>query len=304
MARPADAGNDGAMMVELKGIEPPFPLYGDFKLAGGARFDHALLEDSGAVVAPAPARTPEPARRRRGKDRRDHLSDSRRHRAASRGAAAASASARASSSSAGRSRRPGSTGFGSRARRRILLKAGEGEFDALVAQLRAELKGQLVTVSSYRDSQENLSEQFTRTENYLSLTGLIVLVLGGIGVSSVTRVFIEQKKQAIAVLKCVGGTGRQDHAAYLAQVVALGLAGSLLGVALAQGRAPAGRRYFAESLPPNMSYGLSPGAIVAGPRARPARLDPLLRAAAPAHPPHQAEHAAARARTRRARGAV
>jgi len=29
-------------------------------------------------------------------------------------------------------------------------------------------------------------------------------VLGGIGISNVTRVFIEQKRKAIAVLKCIG----------------------------------------------------------------------------------------------------
>src|SRR5690606_30102472 len=38
-------------MIELKGIEPPFPLVGDFELDGGQAFDHALLENNGAVVA-------------------------------------------------------------------------------------------------------------------------------------------------------------------------------------------------------------------------------------------------------------
>src|SRR3990172_2045769 len=32
MLRPADAANEGALMVELKGIEPSYPLYGEFKL--------------------------------------------------------------------------------------------------------------------------------------------------------------------------------------------------------------------------------------------------------------------------------
>jgi putative ABC transport system permease protein len=263
MARPADAANASAMMVELKGIEPPFPLYGDFTLAGGLRFSHDLLRGGGAIVAPLllerlklrvgdSLKIGESSFEIRGVIEREPGSGTG-FRLGPRVFIERSAV-----------EATGLVGFGSRARRRILLKTSEGEFEALISRLRAELKGQLVTVNSYKDSQQNLSEQFARTENYLSLTGLIVLVLGGIGVSSVTRVFIEQKKRSIAVIKCVGGTARQIIAAFLAQVVALGLAGSLLGVALAKGALLLVSRYFAASLPPDMSYTLTTGAVVQG----------------------------------------
>ncbi|HKQ54112.1 MAG TPA: ABC transporter permease, partial [Pyrinomonadaceae bacterium] len=263
MARPADAANAAAMMVELKGIEPPFPLYGDFTLAGGARFSHDLLRGGGAIVAPLLLE-------------RLHLRVGDSIKIGESSFEIRGVIEREPGSGTGFRLGPrvfieraaveatGLVGFGSRARRRILLRTSEGEFESLVSRLREELKGQLVNVNSYKDSQQNLSEQFTRTENYLSLTGLIVLVLGGIGVSSVTRVFIEQKKQAIAVIKCVGGTARQIIAAFLAQVVALGLAGSLLGVALAKGALLLVGRYFAASLPQDMSYALTTGSIVQG----------------------------------------
>ncbi|HEV2915832.1 MAG TPA: FtsX-like permease family protein [Pyrinomonadaceae bacterium] len=263
MVRPADTAREGAMMVELKGIEPPYPLYGDFKLTGGRAFDHALLADGGAVVAPLlmerlnlrvgdRVKIGESTFEIRGQFDYEPGSGGG-FRLGPRVFVARSAI-----------EATGLTGFGSRARRRILFKVREGELEGFVRTLRGELKGQLVTVNSYKDSQENLSEQFTRTENYLSLTGLIVLVLGGIGVSSVTRVFIEQKKQTIAVLKCIGGTGRQITAAYLAQVISLGLLGSLLGVALARGALLLVAHYFTQALPPGMSYGLTRGAIAQG----------------------------------------
>ena len=78
-----------------------------------------------------------------------------------------------------------------------------------------------------------MGENLTRAENYLSLVGLVVLILGGIGVSSVTRVFVQQKVRSIAILKCVGSTSRQVLGVYLTQVLLLGLAGSVLGVAIA-----------------------------------------------------------------------
>ena len=46
-------------------------------------------------------------------------------------------------------------------------------------------QGTSVQVNSYREQQENLNQNFERTENYLSLTGLLILVLGGVGVWNV-----------------------------------------------------------------------------------------------------------------------
>lgn len=263
MVRPLDAAREGALMVELKGVEPAFPLYGDFILRGGGKFNYNLLQNNGAVVAPLllerlnlgvgdSIKIGESIFEIRGVIEREpgggggfRLGP---RILIERSAVEAS----------------GLVGFGSRARRRILLRVQEGQLETVVQRLRQELKGQLVTVNSYRDAQENLNEQFARTENYLSLTGLVVLVLGGIGVSSVTRVFIEQKRVSIAVLKCIGGTSRQITSAYLAQVIALGLAGSLLGVALAKGALLLVGHYFAASLPPDMSYNLAPGAVAQG----------------------------------------
>ena len=51
-----------------------------------------------------------------------------------------------------------------------------------------------------------------------------MVVLGGIGVWSVTRVFIGQRMRSIAVMKCLGATSRQILGIYVAQVATLGLA--------------------------------------------------------------------------------
>ena len=263
MLRPADEAREGALMVELKGIEPPFPLYGDFRLADGRPFDHALLAGGGAVVAPLllerlslkigdRVKIGEKTFEIRGVTEQEP------------GAGGGFRLGPRVFVERGAVEEAGLTGFGSRARRRMLFRAGEGRMEELVARLRAGLGNNLVNVRSYRDSEERLGEQFARAENYLSLTGLVVLVLGGIGVSSVTRVFVEQKKKTIAILKCVGATGRRLTAVYLAQVVALGAAGSVLGVLLAKAALVFVGARFAESLPPHMGYELQAGAVAQG----------------------------------------
>ncbi len=263
MLRPADSARGGTLMVELKGVERGFPLYGDFRLEDGQPFDFRLVENGGAVVAPLLL------------ERLD-LKVGDRVRIGEREFEIRGVSKQEPGSSGGFRLGPrvfiaradleaaGLTGFGSRARRKILFKVGEGRLNELVTTLRAGVGNNLVNVRSYRDSEESLGEQFSRAENYLSLTGLVVLVLGGIGVSSVTRVFVEQKKKTIAVLKCVGATGRRLTAAYLAQVLALGALGSLLGVGLAKAALLLVRTRFAESLPPNLSYDLQSGAVAQG----------------------------------------
>lgn len=263
MIRPADPEREGAMMVELKGIEPPFPLFGDFRLTNGEPFTHALIADNGAVVAPAlldrlglqigdEVKIGTSTFQIRGVIDREP------------GAGSGFRLGPRVFIERGAVEATGLTGFGSRARRKILFQTPEGGAETLVKGLRAELKDTTLNVRSYKDAQENLSEQFARAENYLSLTGLVILVLGGIGISGVTRVFIEQQQKTIAVLKCVGGTSRQLLAVYLTEVISLGLAGSIFGIFLAMGTLRFLSVYFAESLPANMSNNLQTGAIVQG----------------------------------------
>ena len=263
MLRPADDAREGALMVELKGIDAPYPLYGEFKLADGQQFTHALLENNGVVVA---ASLLERLSLKVGDEVKigNSTFQIRGVTGQEPGATGGFRIGPRIFIARGAVAATGLTGFGSRARHRILMQVPPGELNAVVADLRAGLRDSLVSVRSYRDSQEGLNEQYTRSENYLSLTGLVILVLGGIGVSNVTRVFIEQKKRTIAVLKCVGASSRMIAGVYLAQVLALGFAGSLFGVALAKAGLLVVARRFSETLPPNMSYELTAGAIAQG----------------------------------------
>jgi putative ABC transport system permease protein len=110
----------------------------------------------------------------------------------------------------------------------------DNQIERLVTSLREDLRNQFAGARSFKSTEDQIGRDFDRAENYLSLVGLIIVILGGIAVSSVTRVFIQQKMRAIAVLKCVGARSQQVIAVYVLQVLALGLAGSLLGVAIAR----------------------------------------------------------------------
>lgn len=264
MIRPADPQNNGAMMIELKGIEPPFPLYGEFKLQNGEPFDHALLAGHGAVVAPAllerlSLKVGDEVLIGSSKFEIRGVLDKEPGGSSGFRLGPRVFIERAALESTGL------TGFGSRARRRLLFSTPADKMEVLVKQLRAEFKNDnAINVRSFKNSQENLSEQFSRAEDYSSLTGLVILVLGGIGILNVTRTFIEQKKKSIAVLKCIGAGGTKITFIYLLQVVALGIAGSLVGVAFGKGVLIVVEHFFADRLPQYMTYGLRPGAAMQG----------------------------------------
>ena len=158
-------------LVELKGIEPPFPLVGDFVLDGGKPFDFSLLQNYGAVVA-----------RILLEDLSVKVGDKIKI-----GESEFTIRATFDQEPGGTSGfrlgprvfvektafdAAGITRSGSRVRRRILYRTSDNPTE-LVAKLRDALKGTTLTVQSYRETQENLSEQFARTGELSFAYGII-----------------------------------------------------------------------------------------------------------------------------------
>jgi putative ABC transport system permease protein len=262
MARPVDPTNESLEFVELKGIEPSFPLVGSFFTSDGKPFDHQLLENGGAVIAKVLL-----------EEMNISIGDQVRI-----GEAVFEVRATFDEEPGGSSGfrigsrifvekkafdEAGITRTASRVRRRILYRLGDNP-TPLVTELREALKGTTIRVNSYREQQENLSAQFERTENYLSLTGLLILVLGGVGVWNVARAFVEQKRKTIAVLKCLGASGARVISVYLLQILTLGAIGSLFGIVLAQAGLLLARWQFAAELPEKMSYAVDASTAIQG----------------------------------------
>jgi putative ABC transport system permease protein len=234
MVRPADQGKAVARMVELRAVQAGFPIYGSVDLAGGQSYTHALLEHRGALVRPELLTT-------LGVAVGDQLLIGQ---AAFtiRGVIAKEPGRGVGQFSLGPRvlidyddlAATKLLGFGSRAGRTILVKVPDAQVQPLVRDLRRDLREDFASARSYRATDDQVGRDFDRAENYLSLVGLIIVILGGIAVSSVTRVFILQKIRSIAVLKCVGARTRQIMSVYVLQVMALGVAGSLLGIVIAR----------------------------------------------------------------------
>ncbi|MBL8384404.1 MAG: ABC transporter permease [Burkholderiales bacterium] len=130
-----------------------------------------------------------------------------------------------------------------------------------------------------------LNAQTISTRLIRGFTALVVML----GIASVLVVSVVQKRKEIGILRAMGATRAQMTAVFLAQGAIVGLAGSVLGVSLANlmlwvfsnfVRGADGQALFAVTLPLEMAVAISLGATLGGvvaavaPARNAARLDP------------------------------
>ena len=262
MVRPA-GGAALARMVELRGVEEGYPFYGTLALQNGQQYSHRLLEDKGALVRPE-------LLAQLGVTTGDRIliGD---HPFTIRGVIDQEPGRRIGGFSLGSRvlvdladlREAGLLVFGSRANYQMLLKVHPDSVDRLTREIRQGFRERFVNARSYRSTEDQIGESLQRAENFLSLVGFVIVVLGGIGVWSVTRVFVQQKIRSIAILKCVGASAPQVLAIYVLQVSLLAIAGSAMGVGLAAAAILAIPPSLVESFG-GLPYGLTGSAVLQG----------------------------------------
>ena len=255
-----------ARMVELKAVSPGFPYYGVLRLEGGRAYSYDQLAEFGALVRPE-------LLAQLGLSVGDAVSLGGRQ-FVIRGVIEAEPGRRLGAFSLGPRvivalpdlEQTGLLALGSRATYQRLARVPDAALAPLTSRLRADLANSFVRVRAYTATEDDMGEDFARAENYLSLVGLVVVILGGVGVSSVTRVFVQQKLKSIAVLKCIGARSSQVLAVYVAQVLALGLLGSVVGVAISAAVMALIPRWLSPAMTQGLiiDYGLTPSAITQG----------------------------------------
>ena len=269
MARPADETKTIARIVELRGVQAAFPFYGEFVLQDDLPYQHDLLRRGGALVRPELLTQLDVA-----VGDQIMIGDGTFE---IRGIILREPGGQLGAFSFGPRvlvdyddlQSTGLLAFATRAERQLLIRVPEARIESLVEQLQEPLRDQFVRVRSYRRTENRIARNMLRAENYLSLIGFVVVILGGIGVWSVTRVFVQQRVRSVAILKCLGSTSGQVLAIYVLQVVALGLGGSVLGVALAGGALAAIPASLAEQAAMavglgDLSFGLTASAVAQG----------------------------------------
>ncbi|MBN2317694.1 MAG: FtsX-like permease family protein, partial [Acidobacteria bacterium] len=123
--------------------------------------------------------------------------------------------------------------FGSRATESFLYRLPEEGMAPAAARevLQAGIERR-IRITDYRNPNPRLSRGLERTANFLSLLGLLALLVGGLGISTTMYTYLQQKMDSIAILKCLGGRSNQILRIYTVQGLVLGLLGSVIGIVI------------------------------------------------------------------------
>jgi putative ABC transport system permease protein len=227
MARAPGSGR--TLLVELKAADQAYPLYGTLGTSPGGPLAR-LVADGGAIVGPD-------LLERLGARVGDRLTIGSAdltirgvvQREPDRPATLLSLGPRVFLSPASLDR-SGLIRPGSRTRHRVLLRLPGSESPGAVrAGLAASASDPAVRVVTFDESRPGLRRSLSQATTYLGLVGLVSFLVGGVGVAASVTTFLRRRLTTIAVLKCLGAGSSALVTTYLAQTLALGVAGSMAG---------------------------------------------------------------------------
>ena len=121
-------------------------------------------------------------------------------------------------------------------RHRVLVKLPAGrDAEMIEREMRVRFLGERLQYSTVAERKRNLGAALTNIEGFLNLVGFVALFLGAIGVASAIHVYVRQKINTVAVLRCLGASAWQSFSVYVVQGLALGVFGAVLGAGLGLG---------------------------------------------------------------------
>lgn len=102
------------------------------------------------------------------------------------------------------------------------LKKLDREIDPILDAENADL-------DTHTSTARQLGRRYENVAKFLNLVAFIALLLGCVGIASSVHIYIKEKLQSVAILKCIGATRKQTFLIYLIQIAGMGLLGGILG---------------------------------------------------------------------------
>ncbi len=155
--------------------------------------------------------------------------------------------------------------FGSRVGYSIYIKTNsETETKVLIEKVKPLSKKLGFGYETVEARREGLGQGFKSVYQFFSLLAFVALILGCIGVASSVHIYAREKRDEVAVLRCVGSSGWQAFNIYFIQIFVLGVIGSIIGAALGVGIHQIIPFTFKEYIPLKLQFAISFRAIAEG----------------------------------------
>jgi len=129
---------------------------------------------------------------------------------------------------------------------------------ATAQAIRAAFPDQGWRIRDPSEAAPGLNRTVEQTSLFMTLVGLCALLVGGIGVATGVRAWLEARARTIATLRCLGASAAMIFAVFLLQVAALALAGVIIGVIAGAALPIIGVSLFGDLLPVPAHAGIYP----------------------------------------------
>ncbi len=143
---------------------------------------------------------------------------------------------------------------------RATLAPGDG-VAAASAELRQAFPGEGFRIRSAAEGAPGVRRFVEQTSLFMTLVGLTALLVGGIGVATGVRAWLEARARTIATLRCLGASARLIFAVFLIQVLALALVAILIGVVVGAALPAGAVALFGDALPVPAQAGVYPRSL-------------------------------------------
>jgi len=144
---------------------------------------------------------------------------------------------------------------------RMMLKPG-AQAEAWTGGLEAAFPTAGWRISTPKDAAHGVRRFIERMTLFMTFVGLTVLLVGGLGITSAVRSYLDRKTATIATLKCLGAPGRLIFTIYMMQILSLGVLGVIIGLVFGVGAPFALIGTLGAHLPVAPVSGIYVGAIV------------------------------------------
>ncbi len=155
--------------------------------------------------------------------------------------------------------------FGSRVSYSLFVKTNsKAETESTINAIKPITKKLRYSYETVEGRKEGLGRSFRSVYQFFSLLAFIALILGCIGVASSVHIYAREKRDEVAVLRCIGSSGWQAFNIFFIQIFFLGLLGSILGAGLGAAIQKAIPLVFKNFIPVDMPFAISWAAVAQG----------------------------------------